>query len=94
MNDNTYELYIEQLYTCSRIASQGKCSVIVGEFGDCRDCKYFTPSSTKREIMAETLRRIRAYKKEYDPSLKAYNPVDLDKLNDGCVRIDGGVRSE
>ena len=95
MNDNTYELYIEQLYNCCRICSQAKCRDIIGEFSDCRDCEYYMKPSTKRDIMAETLRRIRVSKKEYNPGLKAYNPVNLDKLNDGVLdRLDGGVRSE
>lgn len=87
MNDNTYELYIERLYNCYRIQSQRKCRTIIGEFADCRDCKYFIHVSTKRDIMAETLRRIRESKKQYDSRLKAYNPVNLDKLN-------GGIASE
>ena len=83
MNDNTYQSYIECMYNCYRIHSQEKCRSIIGEFGDCRDCKYHVYISTKRDIMAETLRRIRESKKHYSPNLKAYNPVNLDKLNGG-----------
>ena len=78
MNDNTYQSYIEKLYNCYRIEAQDKCEV-----ASCMDCKYFMRISTKRDIMAETLRRIRESKKQYDSRLKAYNPVNLDKLNGG-----------